>query len=86
MLAWSDVITKMQGITVDRDNLVNLLELYSSPNAFLELTSATQETICEKCEITGWNEALCSEIKSIVSVISITSSIGVDGPPKLLLL
>ena len=68
MQEWTEVINKIQGIIIDRDKLVDNLEWYSTDaNKFLNLTSATQEMICEMCEITGWNDRLILEINSSVA-------------------
>jgi hypothetical protein len=68
VVAWEDIIDELSGLDVNKENLVKeLQEFVPDASAFMALTKANQEIICEACQITGWSDEISGKSASLVS-------------------
>ena len=55
---WELVVDSIQGLTVDREVLIQeLAEVTPNATTFTTLSKRNQEIICAACGVTGWQDA-----------------------------
>ncbi len=75
VLQWDEVVAKLEGVTVDHDDLVhNLEQVIESASDFLMCPKTIQELICKECLIDGWARNISTVCKGMVSYIAILSN------------
>ena len=67
-VSWAEVLCSphLRDITVDKDELDELLQKTGDVSKFLDQTPKMQEVICNHVGITGWKDHLISAIKDVV--------------------